>query len=85
MGTRPAWPRRRGRFCPVGEALVARIGADIVTPPHQEQRRRQRGSRGCFTAYTGHGGAAAAPVRDGQRAGICRVAVQALADPREFG
>jgi len=36
-------------------------------------------------AYTGHGGAAAAPVRDGQRAGICRVAVQALADPREFG
>jgi len=26
--------------CPVGEALVATIVADIVTPPHHEQRRR---------------------------------------------
>jgi hypothetical protein len=26
---------RRGRCCPIGEALVARNGADIVTPQHQ--------------------------------------------------
>jgi hypothetical protein len=30
-------------------------------------------------AYTGHGGAAAASMRDGQRAGVCRGAAQALA------
>src|SRR5450755_2440725 len=34
-GTGPAWP-----VCPVAEALVARIAADIVAAPHQEQLSR---------------------------------------------
>jgi len=41
--------RSRGRGAPagfvtgtVGEALVARMGAHIVAPPHQQQRRRRR-------------------------------------------
>jgi hypothetical protein len=33
---------QRGPYCPVGEALLARIGAHIVAPPHQEQQRRRR-------------------------------------------
>jgi hypothetical protein len=44
-----AHPRRarlRDRVCPVGEALVARIGADIVAPLHQLRQRRRVRRRG---------------------------------------
>jgi hypothetical protein len=34
---------RRGRLCPVGEALVARTGAHVVAPPHQEHQSRSPG------------------------------------------
>src|ERR1019366_2562687 len=37
---RASGPRPRGWLCPVGEALVAGISADIGAPTHQEQRRR---------------------------------------------
>jgi hypothetical protein len=30
------------------EALVARIGAEIVAPPHEKESRGRRGSRGCI-------------------------------------
>jgi hypothetical protein len=48
-GARPAFvlagasgPRRRGCLCPVGEALAARIGANIVAGPPEERARRRR-------------------------------------------
>jgi hypothetical protein len=37
----------RGCLCPVGEALVPRNGADIVTPPHDEESRGWLGPRSC--------------------------------------
>jgi hypothetical protein len=34
--------RSLGPICLIGEALVARNGADIVTPPHQQRRQVDR-------------------------------------------
>jgi hypothetical protein len=40
--------RQGGRHCccPVGEPLVARVGADIVTPPHPQTRHEAENFRG---------------------------------------
>ncbi len=53
------WLRRGsgGRLCPVAEALVARIGAHIVAPPHHQERprrrRRPRDRNDCGAAASG--------------------------------
>jgi hypothetical protein len=44
----------RGRVCPVAEALVARIAADIVAPPH-EKRSRERGGLVTYTVIGRNG------------------------------
>jgi hypothetical protein len=41
-------PRIRGRVCPVGEALVARIGADIVAPTAPGAAVSPASRRGCY-------------------------------------
>src|ERR1035437_3044017 len=57
--TAAAWGRSgrerevRGRCCPIGEALVARNGADIVTAPHQKHVRACSPGRGCFRGLAG--------------------------------
>ena len=73
---RGAHGRRRshGCLCPVGEALVASIGADVVAPQHQGQHcvRCRRDCRSCAVAGAKlANGGAGSPLADRSRP-LCR-------------